>query len=177
MLVVVCGLPGVGKTTVSAEIAARIGATRLRSDVVRKELFPDPEYTDAEAWAVYRELVDRARGILERGDPVVLDATFHRAEYRDLVLETARDLGAELRVVKVECEDMVVRERIAAREGDASDATVEIYEFFRETYEPLDVSHVVVDNSDGLGDTRAQVASLFPGAEATPTQPVGAEQP
>lgn len=172
MLVVVCGLPGVGKTTVSAEITARIDATRLRTDVVRTDLFPDPDYTEEEAWAVYRELIDRARDLLERGEPVVLDATFHRAAYRDLALELARDTGVDLRVVKVECDDAVVRRRIAQREGDESDATVEVYELFRDTYEPLDLGHETVDNSGGLEATLEQVGRLFP--EVTSLR-VGAE--
>ena len=38
MLVVVCGPPGVGKTTVAGMIAERLGAARLRTDVVREHL-------------------------------------------------------------------------------------------------------------------------------------------
>jgi hypothetical protein len=53
MLVVVCGLPGVGKTTVAGMVADRFGAETLRTDVVREELIAEPTYTDEERDAVY----------------------------------------------------------------------------------------------------------------------------
>ena len=40
-LVVVCGLPGVGKSTVAGVVSDRLEASRLRTDVVRKELFDE----------------------------------------------------------------------------------------------------------------------------------------
>lgn len=77
VLVVACGPPGVGKTTV-AEAAAHLDAELLRTDVVRKELFPEPTYTDEEIDRMYRELFARAGGLLETGRSVVLDGTFRR---------------------------------------------------------------------------------------------------
>ncbi|MCF2241345.1 AAA family ATPase, partial [Halobacterium salinarum] len=44
-LVVVCGLPGTGKTTVSGHAAETLDAELLRTDVVRTDLFPEPDYT------------------------------------------------------------------------------------------------------------------------------------
>ncbi|MFB6177910.1 MAG: AAA family ATPase, partial [Halobaculum sp.] len=52
-LVVVCGPPGVGKTTVASEAADQVDGTVLRTDVVRKDLFPEPTYDEAETEAVY----------------------------------------------------------------------------------------------------------------------------
>lgn len=66
-LVVVCGLPGTGKTTVATEVADRVGGRLLRTDVVRKDLVDDPDYTDAETRRVYDELLDRAERTLGRG--------------------------------------------------------------------------------------------------------------
>lgn len=162
-LVVVCGLPGTGKTTVAAEIAARLDAPRLRTDVVRKELFPDPEYTEAETEAVYAELFDRARDRLEAGD-VVLDATFRTTGFRDDARATASAADAGFRLVHVECADEVVRERIRERTDDASDADVRVYEQFRDSYDPVEGADLVVDNSEELDATLAQLDALFPPA-------------
>src|SRR6056297_1413041 len=82
-LVVVCGLPGVGKTTVAEDIAERLDGRLLRTDVIRKEILPDPDYTEEEARMVYREMFDRAREEVEDGGSVVLDGTFKDTRYRN----------------------------------------------------------------------------------------------
>lgn len=83
MLYVVCGLPGVGKTTVSTELAERTGDELLRSDVVRSDVVVDPSYTPGEIRRVYDELFERARQRLSTDGGAVLDATFGRTELRD----------------------------------------------------------------------------------------------
>ena len=159
-LVVVCGLPGTGKTTVAREIADRLDARLLRTDVVRKDLFDDPEYTNAETESVYAELLDRATAALA-DESVVLDATFRTESFRTGAHEAAQSVDATFRLVSVECTDEVVRERIHARSGDASDADVAVYEQFRETYEPVRDADLVVDNSGTLAATFDQLDRVF----------------
>lgn len=162
-LAVTCGLPGVGKTTVAETVADRLDAVLHRTDVVRKELRPQPEYTAEETRAVYEELLDRGRRTVEDGRDVVLDGTFSERRYRRLARETAADaaVAVDFRLVKVECAESVVRERIRARTDDASDADFEVYQLHKESFDPVEEPHAVVDNSDGLTTTRQQVADLF----------------
>lgn len=160
-LVVVCGLPGVGKTTVARTIADRLGARIVRTDVVRKDLFPEPDYTDAEERAVYTELLQRGGAALEAGQPAVLDATFHNARYRDHASELAAEHDAEITFVHVICDEETVEERIRAREGDESDATFAIHQRFREMFDAVERRHVQVDNSNGKETTLEQVRAAF----------------
>jgi len=160
-VVVVCGLPGVGKTTVAEDVAERVDGRLLRTDVVRKELFPDPEYTAAEARRVYAEMFERARETIERGRNVVLDGTFRDERDRDRAAELSESLDAEFRLVKVECAESVVRERIRQREDDASDADFDVYAMYRDRFDPISGDHVTVDNSDGIEETAEQVAEVF----------------
>ena len=159
-LVVVCGLPGVGKSTVARAVADRLGAARLRTDVVRKELFEDPEYTDRETAAVYDELLSRARNRLLEGEPVVLDGTFKQRDRRAEASELAAALGVRFRLLRVECEESVVERRIVERDG-VSDADLEVHRQFRERFEPVEMDHVVVDNSGSEAETRRQVAEAL----------------
>jgi hypothetical protein len=161
-LVAVAGLPGVGKTTVSGAIAGRLGASRLRSDVLRKELFSEPTYAASETETVYQTLRDRAADRLAAGESVVLDATFRQRARRERVAAVADEHDAAFRFVHVECADGVVRERIAAREDDASDADVRVYERLKGEFEPVVRDHVRVDNSGSLAETRRQVERAFP---------------
>lgn len=165
MLVVVCGLPGAGKTTIAEAVADRVDGRLVRTDVVRKELFPDPEYTDEEKRSVYAELLARGRAAVTAGETVVLDGTFKEARFRADAVELAEDLGVEFELVKVECEEAVARGRIRERTDDESDAGPELHSRFRALFEPIEAEHVVVDNSGDLDATLARLDELFPVAE------------
>ncbi|QLH75971.1 AAA family ATPase [Halosimplex rubrum] len=160
-LVVQCGLPGVGKSTVAREIADRLGGERIRSDAVRRELVDDPTYSRAEKECVYGAMLERAREALADGRPVVLDATFERRVRRDDAAALAEEAGANLTLVRVVCADEVARRRIREREDDPSEADVAVYENARDRFEPPERDHVTVDNSGDLATTRRQVEVLF----------------
>lgn len=160
-LVIVCGFPGVGKTTVAETIAGRVDAKLLRTDVIRKELLSDPQYTDEETEMVYDEMLDRSRRTIEGGRNVVCDGTFFKREFRQRAREMADEIGAEIDVVRVRCDEEVVRERIRQRENGASDADFEVYRIHKDIFEPLDRDHYTVDNSEGLAETREQVRAHF----------------
>ena len=159
-LVAVCGLPGVGKSTVSSYVTEVVDGVRLRSDVVRNELFDDPPYTEASRNRVYDELFEQAGQLLAGGDSVVVDATFRERSRRLAAREAARTNDARFRLLHVVCERDVAEQRIATRE-DISDADVEVYRNFRKEFEPVELDHDRVDNSGSLSQTRERVESLF----------------
>ena len=160
-LVVVCGLPGAGKTTVAEAAADRLGATLLRTDVVRKELFGDPQYSARESRSTYEEVFDRAGETLAAGESTVLDGTFRLATRRERARAVAADHGAAFTLMRVTCEESVAKARIRAREDDESDADVAVYDLLREEFEPTD-DPVVVDNSGDLDATLARVREVLP---------------
>ena len=63
---VVCGLPGVGKNTITEYTVSALNAELLRTYVTRKELFPDLEYTPEEVRTVHDELLGRTADRLMR---------------------------------------------------------------------------------------------------------------
>ena len=140
-LVLVGGLPGTGKSTLAAGLADRFGWSVLRSDEVRKDLagighteradagFREGLYGPEATAATYGELLDRARRLLELGEPVVLDASWTDARYRAAAAEIARDTCSEL--VELECmaPTEVAAERLRSRgAADVSDATPAVAE-------------------------------------------------
>ena len=171
-LVVVCGLPGVGKTTVAERIAAHVDGRVRRTDVIRKELFDEPEYTDDETEAVYAELLARAGEDVAGGEAVVLDATFADARFRTDAREAAAAAAAEFDLVEVACDEAVVERRIERRDG-ISDADFEIHLHFKELFDGVAADHVVVDNSGTEAETFAQVDAAFGGAASSGDGPEG----
>ena len=159
-LVVVYGLPGAGKSTVAAAVADRLDAAIVRTDVVRKELFSDPSYTDEESQQTYEAVFDRAGDRLAAGDPVVLDGTFRRTDRRREARSLAERRGVPAQLLRVRCDEQTAKARIRSREDDPSDADVDVYDLLREEFEPVE-DPVVVDNSGDLDSTLARVRTLF----------------
>ncbi len=127
------GLPGSGKSFVSQGLLQAQGAIRLRSDVERKRLFGLPASADSRASGrdIYGEEATRrtydtlfalARTALEAGFPVILDAAFLRRHEREAAAALARRARVPWRIVHCEAPDGVLRERLRARRGDASEA-------------------------------------------------------
>lgn len=160
-LVVVCGPPGVGKSTVAGLVADRLDAARLRTDVVRRDVVPDPAYTDRERRRVYDELFERARTALTAGKSVVLDGTFQYRSVRDRAAGLAEERDVAFDLVRVTCDEATVRARLAERTDDPSDADFDAYRTIRRAFDPVERDHLTVDNSGSFERTTEQVRDLF----------------
>ncbi len=139
-LTAIGGLSGTGKSTLARMAAPGIGgapgAVVLRTDEVRKRLFgvgplqklgPDA-YTDEAHARVYAQMRHEAAAILAAGRPVILDATFMDAGQRAMVEGLALEADVRFAGVWLQSEPDVLRQRIAARTGDASDADIAVLE-------------------------------------------------
>ncbi len=137
-LVAVGGLPGTGKTRLARALAPELGAAPgalvLRSDEMRKrrhgappeQRLPASAYAPAENAAVFAELAALAAEAVRGGHAVVADAAFLRPEERAAVEEAAS--GAPFHGFWLRAPLDALRARVAARTGDASDATVAVLE-------------------------------------------------
>ncbi len=108
----ITGLPGSGKTAIARRAAAALADAGdtvrvLELDEIRKVLTPAPTYSDVEREVVYRALGVMARLLTEAGVPVIVDATAHRREWRDL----ARQAIPRFAEVYLTCPLDVARER------------------------------------------------------------------
>lgn len=160
MLMIVCGLPGSGKTIAARNIAECIDAVLLRTDVIRRELIASPDYTDEERQIIYDEMFDRAVALLQQGRKVVLDATFAQARHRREARRVAEAVGARFAIVAVTCAETVVEQRILARSGDESEADFQDYLVYRASFEPISEAHFQIDNSGTLADLERQVRKI-----------------
>ncbi len=161
MLIIVCGLQGTGKSTAARLIAEKIGARRLRSDVLRRTLFEPRTYSATETDAVYEEMFRQAAVLLGEQTRVVLDATFAQAQFRQRAVTLANQLAIDWCIVEVTATLDTVRSRIAERTGDASEAEFATYLQFRAEFEPIQDAHIVIDNSGNLDRLAKLTAEHF----------------
>jgi predicted kinase len=146
-LVLVGGLPGTGKSTLARGLAGRAGFRVIRSDLVRKELagvagkqagpsaFGEGIYAAEWAERTYAECLRRAEGLLFEGERVLVDANFREEAWRRAFLEAATRWGVPGGLLLCQAEPDVVRERLAGRRDDASDADWTVYLKAAETWE------------------------------------------
>jgi hypothetical protein len=148
MLIIVCGLPGTGKSTLARELAKCFSAVHLSSDLVRKEMMARPTYRPEEKAKVYDELVERVASLLAGGKSVIADATFYRRSLRGRLVEAAAKAGTTAHFVLCTLDEADVMDRMAAEEErGGSDADFSVYLRIKEEFEPLKAKHATVDCS------------------------------
>lgn len=137
-LVAIGGLSGTGKSTLAQALGNRLGrpagARVLRSDVFRKRLagvspetrLPPAHYTALNDQNTYQALFESADDHLACGNSVILDAVFMSRSERDVAAALAHRHRIPFTGIWLEAPERDRLARVAARSGDASDASVEV---------------------------------------------------
>src|SRR5690606_1781967 len=129
---------GSGKSTLAAHLAPTSGvspgAIHLRSDLERKRLFgageterlPDEAYTRPVTEMVYAALNEMAATVLATGYTVIVDAVHSAPHERAAVARIAEAAQVPFIGLWLDAPGRVLKERVTARTGDASDATADV---------------------------------------------------
>lgn len=150
MLILVCGLPATGKSTVARNIARKLKAVVLSSDIIRKQLFERPTYSKEEKKLVYKAMFLVAEYLLRSDRNVVLDGTFYKRRLRSQVYDISKRTGARLAVVECRAPDESIKRRMGRRtrrKNEPSDADYEIYKKIKTDFEPIKKKHLTLDTS------------------------------
>lgn len=151
-LIVVSGLPGTGKSFFCRKLAERLPFLILTSDSLRRALFPTPQYDEQENRRLFSACHVLIEELLEKGIPVIFDATNLLEHHREYLYRAAERAGARLILVWVEAPPEVVRQRLLAREVAAvpdsdSQAGWQVYNKMKPRTEKISRNHLVVDTS------------------------------
>lgn len=164
-LVMVGGLPGTGKSALSAAVAGRLGFAVLSSDQIRKELAgisPDDHHAAtyetelySPAWTsrTYREMLNRAGLLLRLGESVILDATWTSAACQAQAAAAAGAAVATLIQLHCLAPLTVTTQRIQNRTG-VSDADAGIGARMAADQEPWSDA-ITIDAASGTPTTPA----------------------
>ena len=151
-LVLLRGCSGSGKSHLARQLAPWLLADHLQSDVVRKRLHgfrPLQRPTAAERDRLYgaeahqrteAALLEEARGCLERGRPVLLDATHLGSASRARAIDRATSLGCPWLILDLQVPQALIEARLderTRRDDDPSDADAAVQALQRGCSEAL----------------------------------------
>jgi len=143
LLILTCGLMGVGKTTVARNLAHSTRGVLIRSDVLRKELvgmapeegmenlYGEGIYAPNLTKQTYSLLLAKTLEHLNRGSSVIADASFARKADRELFRKAANSAGFPVVLIHMTCDKESSLRRLSKRREvglDASDGRPELYD-------------------------------------------------
>lgn len=163
MLILICGLPGSGKTKISKEISKNIKGSILRTDKIRKKLFSKPTYAPSEKDLVYQVMFLIADELLKNNINVVLDAVFPKRDLREKARALARKNKTPFYLIEVRCQEEILLLRIdkrSKRKG-LSDADRNVYFETKKEFQPIKKKHIIIDNSYGPQKTQQEIKKIL----------------
>ncbi len=177
-LILICGLPGTGKSVLAGTVAGRLGGAYLSSDATRRELADRDARRRGPGGAAlygremtertYAELRLRAEAHLRAGRAVVVDATHASATHRAAARRVAEELAAPSLTVELRLPEQAALGRIAAGAADPlrlSEADEAVYRLQRDRFEPPGTDEgplVGLDAGAAPGALAAAVAEAVP---------------
>jgi len=157
MVVIVFGLPGSGKSYFAERLAKKLDADYVNSDRLRKEMFPVRTYSEQEKAAVYNAMLERMKDAVKQNRNIVLDATFHNSETRNLFTGEVKKKDW-ICFIEITAGEDLTRLRLKRQRG-YSEADFEVYKLIRRQWEPLNEPHLVLESTDENIDSMLQKAA------------------
>jgi aminoglycoside phosphotransferase family enzyme/predicted kinase len=175
VLIITHGFSGSGKSTFADQLAEKIGALQIRSDIERKRLFgyqaqastgsgiDSGVYTPEAGQRAYRRLAELAKAVLEASFSAIIDAAFLKSEQRNLFRQLASECKVQFFIIDFQASEETLCRRIGQRENDPSEATVDVLHQQQQTAQPLwggELEHVITINTESDDALEKLLASL-----------------
>ena len=160
-LFLMSGVSGSGKSTVAQQLAEMKSAIHIRSDAVRKHLAGISInqngadygiYTPEMTQTTYTRLLELGVSLAREGWTVILDAKYDRRALRGRAIAAATQHKLNLRILHCVAEPDTIRNRLRQRQGDISDATVELLDqqlAQTESFHKVEQAYVQLINTQG----------------------------
>jgi predicted kinase len=156
MLILMAGLPGTGKSTLSRVLATELGGTIVDKDQIRAALFPAAEIEYSTAQDDFcMAIMLKVAGYLFRKDParrIFLDGrTFSHAYQLKRATGYAEAIGQPWRILECVCSDETARKRLEDdREHVAANRDFKLYLEVKARFEEITRPKTVVDTTQPL---------------------------
>jgi adenylylsulfate kinase len=158
MLILMAGLPGTGKSTLSRALATELGGTVLDKDEVRAALFsPDDIEHSTEQDDFCMGIMLKVAGYLFRKDPsrrVFLDGrTFSQIYQLERATGFAEALSQPWRILECVCSEANARRRLAEDAGHlAANRDFDLYLKVKARFEEITLPKTVIETDQPIED-------------------------
>jgi aminoglycoside phosphotransferase family enzyme/predicted kinase len=177
VVMAVMGRIATGKTSLAHALGKELGWPVFSSDRVRKELAGLPAsrrpralvrqrlYSEAMSRRTYDRLVELGRIHAQKGESVILDATFSTRQRRRELRSNLEKVQCDVLFVEVQAPDDVIRERLrqrAAEEEATSDARLEDFRKLTKRYEaPEEMDDATFITLDGTAPPQQEMRAVY----------------
>jgi predicted kinase len=147
MIIIFCGIPGSGKSTIAETLAQRLTAFG-RVQTLSSEKIKAP---------VYRKFFKALAPNQKRGDFVILDATFYKKEWRQQISDLAQ--GEKVITVYLDCPLETALKRNRERQPNVSEKAV--YIMFHRMEQPENPSITIDTATTPVTEAVAKILELI----------------
>mgnify|MGYP006266484819 FL=1 len=159
-MILICGLPGTGKTYFASRLAEALQTHHLNTDGTRDRLGLRGVYTPEVKEQVYHSMFELGGQYLQWGEDVVFDATFHKANRRRQALDAAREKKAQVYFIEIIARELLIRNRLDRPRPD-SEADEMVYHQLREDREEIMLPHLTLISGDQKIDDMIAMAQHY----------------
>jgi predicted kinase len=146
--VIVFGLPGSGKTYFAEKLAGKINGLHISSDSVRQHLQLSDKYQEHAKMKVYLELLRLMEKAICQQHDIVMDATFYKADIRNLFKKRAELLKSKIYFIEVRADESTIKDRVKKKRKE-SEADFKVYLKIKNVFEPLEEDHLILHSGQG----------------------------
>ncbi len=172
MLIVLSGLPGVGKTTIAQDLVRMCSASYLRIDTIEQALLSTRAVGSDLGAVGYVVAYELARANLRLQRTVVVDAVNPLTAIRQAWREVAASAYADIIEVEVVCSDTSEHQRrVQCRQADIPGHILPTWDDVqRRDYEPWKSARLVIDSAQLTSKFAAlQIFDVFQDKQKRPT--------
>ena len=166
MIIVICGLPGTGKSFLANKLSSHVNATVLSTDKLRKELFEKPTYTAWERRLIYDVLFLLAMYLHSAGISCILDGTFNMEKSRSEIKEFLNLTNDQFHIIECISPEDIILTRLLLRKDDYSDANVSVYLKMKKIYEPVRQNHLSINTAQSIDKNIERILKFIHGSTA-----------
>lgn len=160
-LVIICGLPGSGKSFLAKQLAQHLHYAHFNTDVERKKLFPiQRTYSEEEKQQVYQHLLQLCKESITNGVSVIVDGTFYKEELRQPFIQLAQALHIPSPIIHVNAAESLIQER-TQRVREDSEANFDVYVKLKPLFEPITGHHLSVHSTQNNIDALMTVCTQY----------------